>query len=244
MDKNTLLIVGASSAIGCELIRRVAGKDALILAHYNSGKSKLDLLDTEAGSQVVPIQADLSTSEGADAIIASVKSHCEFPNRIVFFAAPPLVLKRFKDVQWDDFASQLNLQLRTSYAVLKAFLPLMSAAKSGKVVFVLSSYTLGIPPSAMSHYVTAKYALLGFMKSLSAEYAGKGICVNAVSPSMVETAFLSGVPRKLVEIAAQEHPMNRNGRPADVAPVIEFLLSDDAGFMTGVNVPVTGGAPC
>ncbi|MDP3083015.1 MAG: SDR family oxidoreductase, partial [Rubrivivax sp.] len=61
------------------------------------------------------------------------------------------------------------------------------------------------------------------------------------SPSMIETPFLADIPGKIVEINADNHPQKRNGLPTDVAPVLRFLLSPESDFMTGVNVPVTGG---
>jgi len=121
------------------------------------------------------------------------------------------------------------------------FLPKMVKARFGRVVFMLSSVTFGVPPANMSHYVAAKYALLGLMKSLASEYANRMVTVNAVSPSMVETDFLCDIPEKIVELAAQQHPLNRNASPVDIAPVVKMLLSDEACYLTGVNIPVTGG---
>lgn len=241
MSKNYVLIVGASSAIGCEIVRQISDADTIILAHYHSGKGRLDALQAEINTRIIPIQADLSLEAGMDSLMASVTSYCAFPHKIIFIASPGLALTRFKDLTWANFKEQMDVQLCSSFKVLNRFLPEMAKAKYGKVVFVLSSYTLGTPPSAMAHYVTAKYALLGFMKSLSSEYAEKNICINAVSPSMLETGFLTQIPEKIVEFTAQQHPLKRNGTPADVAPVVKFLLSEEAGFVTGVNIPVTGG---
>ena len=134
------------------------------------------------------------------------------------------------------------MQVYVAYRILNAYLPKLAKLKEGRVVFMLSSATSGVPPMAMAHYVTAKYALLGLMKSLSSEYSSKGITVNAVSPSMIETEFLSQIPQQLVEITADKHPLGRNGLPADVVPAICFLLSQQASFITGVNLPITGGA--
>ncbi len=142
---------------------------------------------------------------------------------------------------WSDFQAQLDVELRTAVTICARFLPRMAAAKLGKLVFVLSSYTLGVPPAAMAHYVTSKYALLGLMKALASEYAARGVCVNAISPSMVETSFLADIPDLLVELAADSHPLKRNATPGDVAPMVKFLLSEAADYMTGVNVPITGG---
>jgi NAD(P)-dependent dehydrogenase (short-subunit alcohol dehydrogenase family) len=199
-------------------------------------------LHSEGLAQIIPIQADLTSKDAVDYLIKTVESICDFPSNIVFIAAPKLVLNRFKDLKIDDFMMQIEMQLYSSIHLLVKFLPAMAKARVGKVVFVLSSYTIGTPPSSLAHYVTAKYALLGLMKSLSSEYAGKQICINAVSPSMIETSFLDQVPEKLIEISAHQHPLKRNGTPKDVAPVVSFLLSDAAGFLTGANIPVTGGA--
>lgn len=242
MNKNYILLIGASSAIGMEVMRQVADENTIFLAHCFSGKDKLDVLQAEIAAQIIPLQADLSCEAGVDSLIEMIVSHCAYPNKIVFIAAPRFVLSRFKDLTWSDFKEQLDIQLCCAVKILSRFLPVMALARSGKVVFILSSYTMGKPPSSMAHYVTAKYALLGLMKSLASEYSGKKICINAVSPSMIETGFLTQIPEKLIELTAQQHPQKRNGTPADVAPAVKFLLSDKSDFVSGVNFPVTGGA--
>ncbi len=117
----------------------------------------------------------------------------------------------------------------------------MAKARNGRVVFVLSSVTDGVPPAHLSPYVTIKYALLGLMKSLSAEYRSKNLKINAISPSMADTKFLSEVPEIMVEAATQSMPLKRLASAADIAPVIKFLLSNEAAYLSGVNMPVTCG---
>jgi 3-oxoacyl-[acyl-carrier protein] reductase len=241
MDKKRILIIGASSAIGCELIRQIDDENIIILAHYNSNRSVIDALLLDTIAEIIPFQADLSNEAGPNSIIEAAVLHYGYPDKIIFLAAPNLILARFKDVTWNDFKTQIDLQLYTAYIILQAFLPKMASAKYGKVVFMLSNYTIGIPPSAMAHYVTGKYTMLGLMNSLSAEFASKQICINSVSPSMIETGFLSHIPDKLIEFTAQQHPLKRNGKPAEVASVIKFLLSDESSYLTGVNIPITGG---
>lgn len=87
----------------------------------------------------------------------------------------------------------------------------------------------------------AKYALMGMGKSLAAEYASKGIQVNMISPSMLETKFLANVYDGVVEQTAAANPAKRNARPEDVAGLIEYLFSDSNTFVTGANIPVTSG---
>ena len=241
MSKNTILIVGASSAIGMEIIRQIAADDVVILAHYHTGINRLKALGSEIAGKLIPIKADLEQAGDIDLLIEAVKSYSISPGNIIFLAAPRLTLVRFKDLSWQDFNHHTTMQLRTAVELLKSFLPAMAKDGYGRVVFMLSEVTMGLPPGNMAHYITAKYALLGLMKALASEYASKHICINAVSPSMIETGFLADIPRKVVELTAQQHPLKRNATPADVAPVIRFLLSEESGFMTGVNIPVTGG---
>jgi 3-oxoacyl-[acyl-carrier protein] reductase len=118
----------------------------------------------------------------------------------------------------------------------------MAKRRSGKVLFVLSSVTEGRPPAALSHYVTAKYAVLGLMRSLSQEYAAKNIQINGVSPSMVETKFLSDLDEKFLQLAAEAHPLKRNARVDDIVSAMSLLLTEGSDYMSGVNLPITGGA--
>jgi len=90
---------------------------------------------------------------------------------------------RFKDATWHTFQREMDIELRSIVMVLSRFLPLMAKDGVGKIVFILSSVCSGVPPKALAHYTTTKYALLGLMKALAAEYADKHISINAVSPS-------------------------------------------------------------
>jgi len=133
------------------------------------------------------------------------------------------------------------LSLRTSMLVLKSFLPAMIKAKRGKIVFMLTSYVNNVPPKYQSIYVTTKYALLGLMKSLASDYADKRIQINAVSPEMIETKFLSDISEHIVEQNAASSPIGRNLNVEDVIPTLEFLLSEGSDCITGENIAITGG---
>jgi 3-oxoacyl-[acyl-carrier protein] reductase len=118
----------------------------------------------------------------------------------------------------------------------------MAAAKFGKIVFILSSVTLNVPPKALAEYTTIKYALLGLMKSLASEYADKKINVNSISPSMVETKFLSLINEKFIEISAQSNPLKRNAKVEDLNGILNLLFSNESDFINGINIPITGGS--
>ena len=118
----------------------------------------------------------------------------------------------------------------------------MAKAKKGRVLFMLTSYLLGLPPKNTAAYIMVKSALGGLAKSLAADYAPYGVTVNCVAPSMMETKFLADTSDLIVQASAEANPMGRNATPADVVPAMAFLLSDEAGFITGVTLPITGGS--
>lgn len=114
----------------------------------------------------------------------------------------------------------------------------------GAIVNVLTTYTLGVPPAKLAAYVTSKYALLGLTRSMAVEFIRYGVRVNAVSPGVTRTEFIADLPEMFVEQLEAGLPMRRLATPQEVAAVICFLLSVDASYINGANLPVTGGQSC
>lgn len=243
-----LLFLGGSSEIAVATMQQLDRPGVILFAQYRGSREPLDGLSGMLHhARVVPLQADLTSDTDTDRLAEEVASECaragcEALEGIVIAPAPPPVTERFHKKAWADFASHFEVQVRAPARLLQRFLPAMAKRRRGKVVFVLSSYTLGYPPAGLADYVTAKHAALGLMRALAAEYGKKDLRINAVSPGMVETGFLDQVPRIVVETNAEKHPLARNATPADVAPAICFLLSDAVAYVNGANIPITGGA--
>ncbi len=239
-EQKTILILGASSEMAIAYINHLK-TPATVVALYNRSKEKLSQIQNQMIS-VHPLHADFNDLSALESLPAQILEKFGTPQVILHFAAPKHRFIRFKDATWTDFERDLHVQLRSAVCILAQILPAMAKARRGKVVFVLSSCTAGIPPKFLAHYVTAKYALLGLMKSLASEYADKSLQINAISPSMVETSFLTEIPTQIVDLAKAQHPLKRNASPADVQEIIEYLASDANGFVTGNNILVTGGS--
>ncbi|AMO54379.1 hypothetical protein GZ77_22710 [Endozoicomonas montiporae] len=235
------MIIGASSEIGRETMRVLDRQGDRILAHgfhntqslENMGKGMLCQLDT--------LGADLSREEDCERFIEQAKALCEGPDHLIFAQSPRLELTRFKKITRDQALQHLQVQALSSLEIAKAFLPGMAKRGYGRVVFIISSVTLGMPPNAMADYTMAKYAQLGLMRSLAKEYGSKGVTVNAVSPSMVDTPFIEGLPDNMRLQGAASHPLRRHATVSEVAPAVAFLLSDEARYINGTNLPITGG---
>jgi len=125
--------------------------------------------------------------------------------------------------------------------ILKFLIPIMKEKHKGKIVSILTEYTIGRPPPKISNYIVGKYALLGFCKALASELGPFGINVNCISPSMTNTSLISKLPSKLKEMTASQIPLKRLAEPEDIASTTLFLCSKDSDYITGENILVSGG---
>ena len=241
MSENIVLIMGASSDIGLELMKNI-NEECLIIAHYNSSGKKLLEIAKTINNNVITLQANLLKEDEVNTLISTIETNYGIPNKIIHLAAPKFENIRFKDIEWDNFQGDINISLKSIVLILNRFLPKLAKQKRGKVVVMLSSVVVNIPPKALTQYTTLKYALLGLVKSLASEYSSKNIQVNAVSPSMVETKFLNNINEKLVELNAYNHPLKRNAIVNDITPIIKMLISKESDYINGVNIPITGGS--
>jgi|MGYP003976338547 3-oxoacyl-[acyl-carrier protein] reductase len=241
MSKNIILIIGASADIGLDLINNIE-EEALILAHYNSSKEELLKLSNTINNELVMLKANLLIEDEIVSMLDNIEFKYGTPNKIIHLAAPKFENIRFKDVSWNNFQIDIDISLKSLIIILNRFLPKLAKEKRGKVVCMLSSVILNVPPKALTQYTTVKYAILGLVKSLASEYSEKNIQINAISPSMVETKFLDNINEKFVELSAYSHPLKRNAIVNDITPIIKMLISAESDYINGINIPITGGS--
>ena len=235
-----IVITGATSDIGLDFIKSIKD-ECLILAQYNSNKDKLIELQTATNCTIVPIGADFNNEDNILKFIQEIEGY-GVPDCVIHLAAPKFANIRFRDISWENFQSEFNISFRSIMLILNAIMPKMAILKRGRVICMLSSVTIGVPPKALTQYTTIKYSLLGLMKSLASEYGEKGVTVNSISPSMIETGFLSNINEKIIEISAQNNPLKRNATPSDITPTILMLMDEKSAYINGVNIPITGGS--
>lgn len=244
MDK-VYLILGASSDLGCALINKLVDENRtnsiMIIAHYFSSREYIDnLIEVNKDINILPVQADLSNLDETNNLISVIKSKSIDPTHIISLTADKFHYTRLTEWNTEQVNKDMTIQVYSFAEILKAFIPNMIKRKYGKIVVMLTAYTIGIPPKNISGYVTVKYALMGLMKSVASDYGDMGININGVSPGMINTRFISDVGRKIKEFTAQSSPKHRNLEVEDVIPTISLLLSDNAEFMSGTNVNLSG----
>lgn len=238
------LITGASSDIGQEYIRTLDERkeECTVLGqYYQNGAGIKELADSLIYVKLIPYQCDLSDAQAVEGWLAQMDEAGHVPSYILHLAASRFDYMRFSEYDRDRTTRELNIQVHAIATILKRFLPDMVNRRYGKIVFMLTAYTIGVPPKFMSDYIITKYALLGLMKSVASEYAGKGININGISPNMMETKFLSGIDKRTIEMNARNSAMSRNVWIEETVAGIEYLFSDAAAYLQGVNLNMSGG---
>jgi len=238
MNKNIILITGASSDIGKEVIKKFLNDKNILLATYNKNELKIK---KNLKGKIVKFKLDLSNEENVIKFIKNISKKKLIPNKIIHIASNPLTMSSFSDLNWIDYEKNFNIQIKSFFIILKHVLPIMKKNNYGKILAILSSVTIGQPPGYMSPYITSKYALLGLLRSLAVEFSKYKISINSISPGMMDTKFLNEIPRKILQLNSQKVPFGRSVEIKDIIPAIQFFMSDKSSFITGTNLPITGG---
>ncbi len=241
-----ILITGGNTGIGAAAARLLAKNGARVIINHRDSEGAANKLAAEINLQnkndsASTVKADVSDENQVKDMISIIMKKYGRIDVIVNNASPKTFPKSVSDTDWKDMQKHLNTTLKGAYNVIKNALPQMISRKNGNIINVLTTYTIGMPPPKLAPYVTAKYALEGFSKSLAAELGAHGIRVNMVSPGITQTVFIEHLPAKLVEIIAAQTPLRKIATPEDVAKVVLFLASENSAHLTGVNIPVCGG---
>jgi len=188
-------------------------------------------------------RADVTDRAQVDAALSAIRAQLG-PVTVLVNAAGLDGFKRFTDITFDEWQRVVDVNLNGVFHCIQAVLPDMVDAGWGRIVNISSSSTHSGTPY-MSHYVAAKSAVNGLTKSLALEYGPAGITVNAVPPGFIDTPMLRGAEAhgriRDVQATIDATPVRRMGKPEDIAAACAFLISDEAGYITGQILGVNGG---
>ncbi|MDR0853892.1 MAG: SDR family oxidoreductase [Clostridiales Family XIII bacterium] len=241
------LIIGASSDIGLAYIRHLEEicsdeDDVTVIAHYNTMSPKFKMLtDSVKKISIHAVKGDLSEPDDTKRVISQTKNLIGNPTHILHLPAGKFHHMRIKQFDTKKTLQELNIQLFSLGETLKEFLPAMAKEGTGRVVVMLTAYTLGIPPKYVTDYIICKYALLGLVRAAASEYGDKGVTINGISPTMIESKFICDLDERIVESLAKEAPLGRNITIDEVVGAIDYLMSDFSSYVNGTNLNITGG---
>lgn len=235
------IVTGAGQGIGKQIALKLAQRGAdLIIDDINPQTAPQTAQEVQAlGRKAITIVADVSKKEEVDELVKTAVRELGGIDILVNNAgiARSSVLLRLKDKEWDEV---LDVNLKGIFYCTKAVAPSMIKQRYGKIINISSIYgRTGAIGDA--NYAASKAGIVGFTKSVAKELARYTINVNAVMPGLVDTPLLRGIPEKYLQPMIEEIPLGRVGRPEDIANVVAFLASDDASYMTGAILEVTGG---
>lgn len=239
---NIYLITGASSDIGCAYIKKLGQtpEKTIVIAQYKTNKSQFEKCISD-NVDVIPFQCDLYDRAQVKSLIDFTREKYIAPTHILHLAAAKIEYVPLKKLNIVDFEYQMAICVYSFTSILQAFIPDMKKNNFGKIVCMLSACTFGTPPKYLTAYTSAKYALLGLMKSIAAECSGKNITINGISPNMIETKFLSAIDPRIIELTAEQCAMKRNVSIPEVLEAIQFLFSENSTYINGTNLNLTGG---
>jgi 3-oxoacyl-[acyl-carrier protein] reductase len=147
------------------------------------------------------------------------------------------LLVRMKEQDWDRV---IDTNLKGTFNCCRAVSYAMMKQRGGRIINVSSVVALS-GNAGQANYSASKAGIIGLTKSLARELGPRGICVNAVAPGLIATDMTSAMTEEQREKVLEEIPLSRLGTPDDVAGVVLFLASDEAGYITGAVIGVNGG---
>lgn len=221
MNGKNIVLIGGNSGIGKELAEALKAKGANLFLYSKSGDGTTALDTTE----------DFSDIPGLPEVIDGL-----------VYAPGTINLKPFHRISISEFQQELDINLLGAVRVLQACMKSLKKSESASVV-LFSTVAVQTGMGFHASIAAAKGAIEGLTRSLAAEWAPNKIRVNAIAPSLTDTplasALLSSDDKR--EASNKRHPIGRFGTPADIAKAAEYLLSDDASWMTGQILHLDGG---
>ena len=226
-----VFITGASRGIGEAIARRLAGRFELVL-HAKSESERLLKLASELNAKHLAF--DIGDFKACEQALRAYESEAFWG---VVLNAGIMDDGTFAGLALEQWQAVINTNLNGFYNVLKPLVMPMARARAGRII-VMSSVSGVIGNRGQSNYAASKGGLIAAAKSLALELASRGICVNVIAPGLIETDMSEKAPKEMI---LDLIPAKRIGKPDEVAALAEFLLGENAGYITRQVIGVNGG---
>lgn len=235
------IVTGASRGIGAAIADTLACAGARVAgtATTEQGaaaiRERLSSIAPDCAGEVL----DVNDPAGAEALVSRVADTLGTPTVLVNNAGitRDQILMRMKEDDWD---AVIETNLRSVYRLSKACLRGMVKARGGRIISI-ASVVGSMGNAGQTNYAAAKAGMMGFSKSLAREIGSRGITVNVVAPGFIDTDMTRALDDQQREALLRDIPLQRLGKPEDIAAVVLFLASAQGAYITGQTFHVNGG---
>ncbi len=234
------LVTGGTRGVGEAIVRLLHAHGHAVAFTYRNSQARADTLTDELGSdRVLGIQADMTSSSQIENAISKVRQHFGGLDALVNNAGitQDRSIISMDEADWDSVIdANLSGYFRTTRAVITGFM----RQKKGCIINISSvAGLIGVPGQA--NYCASKAGILGMTRALALESAPRGIRINAIAPGFISSDMTDALSERQRLDALARIPMNRFGKPSEVAELTHFLLSDAAAYITGQTFVIDGG---
>ena len=231
------MIVGGSRGIGAAAVRRFTAAGDRVVFTYHKSELEADALRQETGA--TPVRCDVKFSNSVKIAVDKAISIMGGIDVLVCCAgiADFGLITDIDEARWNEI---IDTDLNGVFYCVRNVLPSMISRKSGSIITVSSMWGQ-VGASCEVAYSAAKAGVIGLTKALAKEVGPSNIRVNCVSPGMIDTEMNANVSPEAVKEIADETPLDRTGRPEEVADAIYYLASEASSFVTGQVIGVNGG---
>ena len=231
--KRTALITGGSRGIGAACARSLTKSGYRIIINYDKSEEAAKNLASELGCSTV--QADVSDPVQVSRMFGEIGDV-----DILVCCAGIALAKLFTDTSYEEWRHVLAVNLDGTANCCRAAIPHMVHEKDGRIITVSSIWGV-TGASCETAYSASKAGVIGLTKSLAKELGPSGITVNCIAPGVIDTDMNATLSPETLKELAEETPLSRIGTPEEVAAAVRFLASEEAAFITGQVLGVTGG---
>ena len=237
-ENKVVMVTGGAAGIGrvtAENFAKEGAKIAICDVNPEAGQAALKTLGPDASFEKVDVADSASVSSWVDAVFEKYGQIDVLVNNAGI--TRDSLIMRMKEADWD---AVISVNLKSAFNCVKAVSKIMVKQRSGRIINLASVVgVMGNPGQA--NYVASKAGMIGLTKTVAKELGARGITVNAVAPGFIETDMTAVLSEKVKEAMLSMIPLQRAGNPQDVADAITFLASDQAAYITGQVIHVTGG---
>ncbi|HEX5068767.1 MAG TPA: SDR family NAD(P)-dependent oxidoreductase [Vicinamibacterales bacterium] len=234
------IVTGASRGLGRAAAARLIERGARVGVNVRDAV-RAEAVARELGDRARPVPGDVAVPDGPASIVRQTMEAFGRVDILVNNAALPLTT-RFERISEEEWRQALDVNLTAPFLLMQAVLPAMKAQRYGRIVNISSTAGRMVSTLGGAHYTTSKTGLLGLTRAAAKELGVYGITVNAVCPGMIDTELTreNASPARLEQLA-QGFPVPRLGTAIEVADLICFAASEEAGYITGASLDINGG---